>query len=206
MVLTDPPYNVSRENNFHTMGRTGIDFEWDGDFDQEEWLRHADRVLMPGGSLVIWNDYKVLGLIAHVLIDMGYDVKRPLTWIKNNPMPRNTTRLPVQKTEHGLWAVKPGAKWVFNKRGAAETFVFGYPLPRGRNGRPRHDAKKPDDLYGEIVEILSNPGELIVDPFCGGGTLAYAAETRGRQHISIDEDEKWVTETKARWSEAKPAT
>ena len=207
MVLTDPPYNVSRENNFHTMGRTGIDFEWDGDFDQEEWLRHVDRVLMPGGSLVIWNDWKVLGLIAHVLMDMGYDVKRPLTLIKSNPMPRNTTRSPVQAVELGLWAVKPGAKWVFNKRTAAyEDFVFRYPIPRGRKGRPRHETKKPDDLFGEIIEILSNPGELIVDPFCGGGTLAYAAETRGRQHISIDENEKWVAETRARWSEAKSST
>lgn len=203
MILTDPPYNVSRENNFHTMGRTGISFDWDGDFDQEAWLRHADRVLMPGGSLVIWNDWKVLGLIAHTLMDMGYDVKRPLTWVKSNPMPRNTDRTPVQAVEMGLWAVKPGAKWVFNKRGASyEDFVFRYPIPRGKKDRPRHETKKPDDLFGEIIEILSNPGELIVDPFCGGGTLAYAAESRGRAHISIDMNETWVKETQARWKEA----
>ena len=30
LVLTDPPYNIARDNNFHTMGRAGIDFgEWD---------------------------------------------------------------------------------------------------------------------------------------------------------------------------------
>ena len=30
LVLTDPPYNIARENNFSTMGRAGIDFgEWD---------------------------------------------------------------------------------------------------------------------------------------------------------------------------------
>ena len=28
-ILTDPPYNIARDNNFHTMGRKGIDFgEW----------------------------------------------------------------------------------------------------------------------------------------------------------------------------------
>lgn len=29
LILTDPPYNIARENNFQTMGRSGIDFgEW----------------------------------------------------------------------------------------------------------------------------------------------------------------------------------
>lgn len=26
LILTDPPYNISRENNFKTIGRKGIDF------------------------------------------------------------------------------------------------------------------------------------------------------------------------------------
>jgi hypothetical protein len=73
---------VSQENNFHTMGREGINFAWDGDFDQETWVRIADKALMPGGGIVIWNDWKVLGLVAHLLLDMGYAVKRPLTWVK----------------------------------------------------------------------------------------------------------------------------
>ena len=34
LILTDPPYNIARDNNFHTMGRKGIDFgEWDKGFD-----------------------------------------------------------------------------------------------------------------------------------------------------------------------------
>ena len=29
-IITDPPYNIARKNNFKTMGRSGIDFgEWD---------------------------------------------------------------------------------------------------------------------------------------------------------------------------------
>ena len=34
MILTDPPYNIARDNNFHTMGRSGIDFgKWDKNAD-----------------------------------------------------------------------------------------------------------------------------------------------------------------------------
>jgi len=203
LILTDPPYNTSRENNFHTMGREGINFDWDGDFDQEEWIRISDRALMPGGSIVIWNDWKVLGLIAHLLEDMGYSVKRNLTWIKCNPFPRNTKRCPVQRTEMGLWAVKPGAKWVHNLREGKsyEDFVFTYPVPRlGKSlkdaGHERHQTKKPDDMFREIIQILSNPDELVLDPFLGGGTTAYAAEAEGRRCIGFELDEGWYAQAR----------
>ena len=42
LLLTDPPYNISMKSNFHTMGRTGVDFgEWDKWFDQRTWLEVA---------------------------------------------------------------------------------------------------------------------------------------------------------------------
>jgi DNA modification methylase len=203
LILTDPPYNTSRKNNFHTMGRTGIDFEWDGDFDQEEWIILADKALMPGGSIVVWNDWKVLGIVAGVLTDMGYDVKRNFTWVKTNPMPRNTKRSFVQKTEAGLWAVKPGAKWVFNKNPekSYEDGIFTYGVPRAKKGRDRHQSKKPDAMFKEIIKILSNEDDLILDPFVGGGTTSYAAETTGRRSIAFEESEKWYEEAVAHWME-----
>ena len=34
-IITDPPYNISRNNNFHTINRQGVDFgEWDKNFNQ----------------------------------------------------------------------------------------------------------------------------------------------------------------------------
>ena len=38
-IICDPPYNISKENNFKTMGLAGIDFGvWDKDFDLTSWL------------------------------------------------------------------------------------------------------------------------------------------------------------------------
>lgn len=206
LILTDPPYNVSRKNNFQTMGRTGIDFSWDSDFDQEKWLYLADKTLKPGGSIVIWNDWKNLGLIARSLEDLGYSVKRNIIWEKKNPWPRNRDRSFVQRIETALWAVKPGAKWVFNrdKTKSFEDGIFRYGVPRAKKDRPRHEAKKPDNMFIELIEILSNEGEIVLDPFCGGGTTAYAAEKSGRIHISFESDKAWVKEAKAHWADAKP--
>ena len=51
LLLTDPPYNISKQNNFKTMGRSGIDFgEWDKGFDITSWLQIAcDKVRKGGG-------------------------------------------------------------------------------------------------------------------------------------------------------------
>jgi len=210
LILTDPPYNVSRENNFHTMGRGGIDFSWDGNFDQELWVRLADKALMVGGNLVIWNDWKVLGLIAHLLLDLGYEVKRNLVWYKTNPFPRNIQSSPVQRTEIGLWAVKrtkKSTKWRHNLRPHQhyEDLVFRYPIPSSKKGRPRHETKKPDDMFREIIQIFSDPGDLILDPFSGGGTTAFAAEAEGRRHISFELEPKWYQEACLHWEEGKSA-
>jgi len=192
LVLSDPPYNVSRENNLETMGRRGIDFEWDHGFDQTGWLHHATNALMPGGSIVIWNDWKNLGEVADKLQDLGLDVKRDLHWIKDNPLPRNRDRSFVQAVESALWAVKPGGRWVFNRRPELgyENGVFRHAVVRDK----LHPSKKPDPIFRALIEILSNPGDLVLDPFAGVFTTAINAQATGRRHISFELREDYFEE------------
>jgi len=190
LVLSDPPYGVSRINNLQrTMGRRGLDFgAWDVGFDHTGWLEDAVTALMPRGSMVIWSDWKLLGPIALYLESLGMVVKRQLRWRKKNPMPRNVTRSPVQGDECALWAVKPiGSKctgWVFNRRP-------GYKYERGEFDyavvqRCAHPTKKPDGLFKDIIEMFSSKGDLVLDPFAGTGTTAVAAQRCKRRHISFE--------------------
>jgi DNA modification methylase len=56
-IITDPPYNIARENNFHTMGRAGIDFgKWDKGFDLFSYIDRAYKLLNKNGSIVIPGD------------------------------------------------------------------------------------------------------------------------------------------------------
>jgi len=43
------------------------------------------------------------------------------------------------------------------------------------------------DMLKMIVEASSDPGDLVVDPFCGSGTTLHAAEELGRRWIGIDQ-------------------
>ena len=90
MVLTDPPYNIARSNNFKTMGRFGIDFgEWDKGADLFSYLDECYRVLNKNGSIVVFNSWKNLGDIARYAENLGFIAKDLLRLEKKNPMPRN---------------------------------------------------------------------------------------------------------------------
>ena len=197
LIITDPPYNVSRPNNLHTMGRRGIEFSWDGGFDQVRWLKPAVDALAPGGAIVIFNDWKNLETIAEALRILWIDVKRDLYWYKTNPIPRNMKRCFVQRMESAIYAVKPGGKWTFNRDSAKgyEDGVFKYPIQHD----VLHPTKKPDALYAEIIKLLTNEGDLVLDPFAGSGTLAIAATRTNRRHISFELDWVYAMWAKHQW-------
>lgn len=56
-------------------------------------------------------------------------------------------------------------------------------LTRERLGYP---TQKPVALLERILRASSNPGDVVLDPFCGCGTTIHAAEILGRQWIGID--------------------
>lgn len=49
-----------------------------------------------------------------------------------------------------------------------------------------YPTQKPLALLERIVNASSNPGDLVLDPFCGCGTAVHAAQKLGRQWIGID--------------------
>jgi site-specific DNA-methyltransferase (adenine-specific) len=49
-----------------------------------------------------------------------------------------------------------------------------------------YPTQKPVALLERIVAASSNPGDLVLDPFCGCGTTVHAAEKLGRRWIGID--------------------
>ncbi len=52
--------------------------------------------------------------------------------------------------------------------------------------RTGYPTEKPVALLERLVLALSNPGDLVLDAFCGSGTLPYVAESLGRRWIGID--------------------
>lgn len=49
-----------------------------------------------------------------------------------------------------------------------------------------YPTQKPLALLERIIQASSNPGDVVLDPFCGCGTAVHAAQKLGRQWIGID--------------------
>ncbi|WP_145837451.1 DNA (cytosine-5-)-methyltransferase [Mycoplasma mycoides] len=109
-IITDPPYNISQSNNFHTLrsaNRQGLNFgKWDYDFDLISWIKPYSKLLDKNGSMIIFCSYKYISFIIEELESNMLEIKDVIKWVKTNPMPRNVNRRYVQDTEYAIWAVK----------------------------------------------------------------------------------------------------
>ena len=64
-----------------------------------------------------------------------------------------------------------------------------------------HPAQKPILMLERLVRLSSNEGDLVVDPFCGSGSIARACQVSNRNFMGCDSDgemiekaRKWINE------------
>ena len=60
------------------------------------------------------------------------------------------------------------------------------PIPAQARERLGYPTQKPLALLERIIRASSNPGDLVLDPFCGCGTAVHAAEQLGRRWVGVD--------------------
>jgi site-specific DNA-methyltransferase (adenine-specific) len=72
------------------------------------------------------------------------------------------------------------------------------PLNPKAKERVGYPTQKPVVLLERILEIASEPGDLILDPCCGSGTTLVAAKRLGRSAIGIDSSDRAVEMTASR--------
>lgn len=201
-ILTDPPYNIARDNNFQTMGRSGIDFgEWDKGFDQFTWLNEIPRILKKGGNVVIFNDWKNIGEIAKYCEGIGLEIKDFIRWEKSNPMPRNRDRRYITDFECAVWLTSKKGKWCFHR--LSDTYqrpCFKYPIVSGSD--KVHPTQKPVALMEELLRIHSNEGDVVLDLFMGSGSTGVACVNTGRNFIGMELDNNYFNIAKTRIEEA----
>ena len=191
-IITDPPYMIAKKNNFHTMGRTGIDFgEWDKNVDLFSWLDRMPKLLNKNGSVVIFNDWKNLGDIARYCESLDLEIKDLLRWEKRNPMPRNRDRRYITDYECAIWLVNKKAKWTFNRQDEKyqrPKFVHG--VVSGKE-KTTHTTQKPTSLMSDIVNIHTNENDTILDCFMGSGSTGVACLNTNRKFIGIELDKSY---------------
>lgn len=79
-------------------------------------------------------------------------------------------------------------RYLDEQKGSVVTTVWSDIPPVNARAIERlgYPTQKPVALLERILSASSNPGDVVLDPFCGCGTTVHAAEKLGRQWIGID--------------------
>lgn len=202
LIITDPPYNISRPNNFKTMGsasRIGMDFgDWDKGFDLIGYIKLLPRILKENANIVIFSAWENLARIKYACQDNNIQIKRCLVLNKSNPAPFNRDRMFVNDVEFALWGVynskgKP-KNWTFNRINKVEKCCIDTTVQSSKY----HPTMKDIKLIQHLIEVLSNRGGVVLDPFLGSGTTALACINTERRYIGFEIDENYFNIAKER--------
>ena len=202
LILTDPPYNLGlfmkeratnlkalRDNYFGAAGWDNLEYDqWNESMDS--FFDEAARVMKPGGSMVVFM--AVIKVESIQAVKHGFYYKTTGTWHKQNPMPRNMNLHFVNSTESWIYFTYGARVGTFNNEGKVVHDYFESPVtPKSERRYGKHPTQKPIALMDFFVEKLSNPGDLVLDPFMGSGSSGVSAIRNGRRFIGIELEETY---------------
>jgi DNA modification methylase len=215
-IFTDPPYNVRIDGNVSGLGRVKhrefamasgemsegqfttflsstfallCRHSTDGSIHQicMDW-RHMREMLAAGDAN--YSELKTVCIWNKTNAGMGtfYRSKHELVFIwKNGSAPHLNT-------------------FELGQYGRHRTNVWDYDgVNTMRNGRldelAMHPTVKPVAMVADAIKDCSKRGSLVLDPFCGSGTILIAAEKTGRRARAIELDPGYVDVAVRRWQQ-----
>lgn len=221
LIFTDPPYNISQKVSISRRYKSGelkpinLDFgEWDYTFDPIPFLEQALRVINEDGSLIIWTSEE-LYITYSEWMRKHMNYKHMLVWEKANPVPRFAKTGYLSSIELLVWASKnpitqknPNFTFLgqneMHKVRRSPICMGNERLKRPDNGKP-HPTQKPLSICRDIIRVHSKENGLVVDPFCGVGSIPAAAYLENRHFMGNDLDAVYVEMARNRISTADKA-
>jgi site-specific DNA-methyltransferase (adenine-specific) len=191
LIVTDPPFAIDFKAQRLNYNRTGsnvlegyreIPEEEYGEFTRQ-WIAGAERVLAPAGSMYIFSGWNRLRDILEGIDAAGLTTINHLIWKYQFGV--FTKKKYVTSHYHILFVVKDPKQYTFNKidHYPEDVWIINREYWKGRKKTP---TKLPAELVKKILRYSSNPGDLVLDPFLGSGTVAVAAHQEGRHFLGFE--------------------
>jgi site-specific DNA-methyltransferase (adenine-specific) len=209
-VFADPPFNLAKD---YGNGKDKDDLK-NGDYLTwcYSWMDECIRVLKPGGSMFVYNMPQwAFHLAAHlerkgmtfrhwIAVSMKGTFPRGrklypahyalLYFTKGNPTTFNRVRLPVPACRHCGKDVKDygGHRKFLNPLGLNLTDIWEDTAPaRHHKFKARwHVNELKPVIPGRCIEMSTDEGAIILDPFGGGGSTFEAAQKLKRHWVGSE--------------------
>lgn len=216
LIFADPPYFLSNngitcQNGQMVSVNKG---EWDKAATFEEihafnlqWLRECRRLLKPDGAIWVSGTSHNIFSVGYALQTLGFKVLNDIAWYKVNPPPNLACRYFTHATETVIWARRsPKSRHVFhydamkrdNGNKQMQSLWHIKPPAKSEKRYGKHPTQKPEALLDRILRASTNPGDLILDPFCGSGTTGVLCARLGRRFVGIEREIDYLQLAKRR--------
>jgi len=182
LVLTDPPYLVNyRSRDGRTIaGDTG-----------DAWLLPAFaesyRVLKSGGFCISFYGWSKADRYLRAWREVGFRPVGHLVWIKSYA---SASAFLEYRHEQAYLLAKGQPKRPVSPISDVQEWNY--------TGNCLHPTQKPVLALLRLVRAFSLPGEVVLDPFCGSGSVLLAAKLLGRRYIGIELREDYYEITRKR--------
>lgn len=190
LVVADPPYNVTDYAWDHIGSEAEyVDWMW-------EWLAALRPKLRPNYHLFIFCDPSYAAAVEMALRSADWPVKSRIIWeYRNLVNGRDVTDKFIQNWQMcfhiGTHALNWPPKWTDERFMVQQHATPQSNFIEGKN----HPTAKPLSLIRLLVSVGSKPGDVVLDPFAGGGTTGRATSAIGqRQCILIEREDMYCAE------------
>jgi site-specific DNA-methyltransferase (adenine-specific) len=191
LIITDPPFAIdfkAQRLNYNRKGSNVLEGYRDvagadyGEF-TKRWMAEASRALSPSGSMYVFSGWNRLKDILEGLDAAGLTTVNHLIWKYQFGV--FTKKKYVTSHYHILFVVKDPKQYTFNKLDhyPEDVWVINREYWKGKMKTP---TKLPPEIVRKIVGYSSNPGDIVLDPFLGSGTVAVVARQEGRQYLGFE--------------------
>ncbi len=205
LVVTDPPYNVSQKTNikYKDLNIVKNFGDWDFNFNPKPILAELKRVLKPNGQIFVFCSTEQIPEYMRIFKEKWF-FRNLLVWYKTNPAPRLSKTNFVFANEYILYAINKKGKpseSTFNFLGHKEmhntiitSALQGKERLRDENHKAVHPTQKPLSILKKLIQIGSNEGDIVLDPFMGVGSTAVACKELGRNYVGCELDKNYWKE------------
>lgn len=230
-IFADPPYNLQLTGELRRPNDSvvdAVDDDWDkfdsfSDYDgfSKAWLKAAQRLLKPNGTIWVIGSYHNIFRLGAKLQDLGFWMLNDVVWRKTNPMPNFRGKRFTNAHETLIWCAKSqdarGYTFNYDAMKALNDdlqmrsdwlipICSGNERLRGDNGTKAHPTQKPEALLHRVIVSSTKPGDVILDPFFGSGTTGAVAKRLGRRFIGIERELRYAKAAERRIGTVQPAT
>lgn len=190
-VVFDPPYAVGTPVRGREDGAAGSVF---GPLSfMARTLRECHRVLVPGGIVALFADWRRMPDLLYVASTVGLRPATQIAWVRTRPGTGGLFRAswdPIAIVARGV----PDAIDRAAIRNVIETFDGVDVVKANYPSKRVHPYEKPVEVYEHFLARVVVEGDLVLDPFAGSANSRTAAEKLGARWQGCDIDPDFVDE------------